>query len=112
MIGIAAMLIGADVCVQKPDLPVFHQPVRVLEIGPAATDRFDLRAGQGNAGLKFFQQEIVVLSDPVHSGVALAGCCGITARILFRVGLSLMAGLARHDSVISQDHFGYQNCRL
>ena len=106
------MLIGADVGIQKPDFPVFHQPVRVLEIGPATTDRFDLSAGQGNAGLKFFQQEIVVRSDPVYSGVALAGCCGITARILFRVGLSLMAGLARHDSVISQDHFGYQNCRL
>ena len=112
MIGIAAVLVGANVRVQKPDFPIFHEPVRILEIGPGTTDRFDFGASQGDAGLKFFQQEIVVRSDPVYSGISLTGGRGITARVLFRIWLGLLAGLPRHGSFISQDHFECQVRRL
>jgi len=55
-----SVLVGADVGVEQKDFVVFDQAVGVLEVGQAGADGFDLGAGEGNSGLKFFQQEVVM----------------------------------------------------
>ena len=54
------MLVRADVTVEQPEFAVLHQPIGILEVRLAGPDRFDLGASQRNAGLKFFQQEVVM----------------------------------------------------
>jgi hypothetical protein len=54
------MLVGADVGIEQPDLAVFDQAVRILEVGVASADRFHLSSGKNQSALKFFQQEIVM----------------------------------------------------
>jgi hypothetical protein len=60
MIKNVPMLIGTNVGVQQPDLVVLHQPVRILQVSQSASDGLNLGPGQRYAGLKFFQQEIVM----------------------------------------------------
>ena len=52
-----AVVIGADVAVEQPEFAIFKQAIGVFEVGLAGADRFDLGAGQGDAGFKFFQQK-------------------------------------------------------
>ena len=96
MIKDVAVLVGPDVCIQKPEFAVLEQAVGVLEIGAAGADGFDLGSGEDHPGFKFFQQEVVVGSDPIDGGVSLPGGGRIPARIFFRTGLGLMCGRARH----------------
>jgi len=91
-----AVVVGSDMGIQQPQLAILDQPVGVFEIGGSRANRLDLGTGQGDAGLKFFQQEIVVGSDPINSGVSLSGSSRIPARVLLRVRLGLVCGLAGH----------------
>ena len=59
-------------------------------------NRLHFRPGQNDSGLKFFQQEIVMRSDPVNSGIAFAGGRRVAAGIFLQVWLRLMCGLASH----------------
>ena len=60
MIEDVAVLVRTDVSIQQPELPVLDQAVGIFEVSEPGTDRFDLGAGQNDAGLKFFQQEVVM----------------------------------------------------
>ena len=51
--------------VQQKGLAVLDQSVGVLEIGFALADGFDLGAAQGDAGLEFLQQEVVVAGGAI-----------------------------------------------
>lgn len=55
-----------------------------------------LGSGKNNPALKFFQQEVVMGSDPINGSVALTGGGGLAARGFLRAGLGLVRGLARH----------------
>ena len=57
MIGVIAMVVGADVAVEEPEFAVFDQAVGVLKIGLARADGFDLGSGERDSGLEFFQQK-------------------------------------------------------
>ena len=64
---------GADVRVQQETLAILEQAVGVFEVGFAFADGLDLGAAQGDPGLEFVEQGIVVAGGPVVGGVALAG---------------------------------------
>ncbi len=60
VVRVTAVFVWADVAVEKPQFAVLHQPVGILEVRLAGSDGLDLGASQRNAGLKFFQQEVVM----------------------------------------------------
>ena len=95
------VLVGADVSIEQPEFAVLDQAVRVFEVGEAAADGFGLGPGKNYAALKFFQQEVVVGSDPINSGIALAAGGGLAARRFLQGGLGLVCGLAGHGGSIS-----------
>jgi hypothetical protein len=95
-----AVLVGADVGIEQPEFAIFDEAVRIFEVGEAAANGFGLGSGQHHATLKFFQQEVVMRSDPINSGIALAAGGGLAARRFLRSGLRLMCGLARHGAQI------------
>ena len=87
--------------VEQKRLAVLDEAVGVLEIGLALADGLDLGSAQGDAGLEFLQQKVIMAGDPVVRGVALAGSHGVARPRRFRragaVGLNdHVAGLARH----------------
>jgi hypothetical protein len=98
MIEDVSVNVGADVAIEQPELPILDKPVRIFEIDQPGAHRLDLGSGQSDAELKFFQQEIVMRSDPIYSSIALAGGGGIAARILFRIGLGLVRSWTSHIS--------------
>src|SRR6266852_8751973 len=61
-----AVLVGADVAVEQPEFAVFDEPIGIFKVSAASPDRFDLGSRQGNTRLKFFQQEVIVSSDPIR----------------------------------------------
>jgi hypothetical protein len=63
----------------------------------AGADRFYFCSGQHDARLKFFEQEVVMRSDPIDSGVSLSSRGWVAAWTLLRVGFGLVCGLARHS---------------
>ena len=56
----------------------------------AGANRFHLGSGQNDAGLKFFQQEVVMRSDPINGGVSFAGGGRVAAGIFLRIRLGLV----------------------
>ena len=54
MIGVVAVLVGADVAIEEPEFAVLDQAVGVLEIGFAGADGLYLGSGENDAGLEFF----------------------------------------------------------
>src|SRR5450759_1591734 len=98
MIRVVAVVIGADMAVEEPEFAVFDQPVGVLEIGLAGSNRLHLGAGENDSGLEFFEQEIVVTRVPVYSGILLPGSGGLAARILLPIGLGLVGSLLGHGT--------------
>src|SRR5262249_37104537 len=93
-----AVLVRTDVGVQEPEFAVFHNAVRVFEIGVPSPDRFDLGSGQNDTSLKFFQQEIVMGSDPIDGCIPLTRSGWVAARIFLRVGFGLVYGGPGHGS--------------
>ena len=63
----------------------------------AGANGFHFRTGQYDAGFKFFEQEIVMRSDPIDSSVALPGGGRVAAWTFLRVWSGLVCGLARHS---------------
>ncbi len=59
--------------VQQKGFAVLDEAVGVLEIGLSFANRLDLGAAQGDAGLEFLQQKVVVAGGAVVGGIALAG---------------------------------------
>src|ERR1700739_3309867 len=98
MIRVTAALVGADVAVEEPKPHVFDDAVGILHVGATTTNGLDFGSGQSHPGFKFFQQEVVMGSDPIDGGVTLATGCGITARAFLCVGFGLVRGLAGHNS--------------
>src|ERR1700687_982726 len=96
MIGVVAVLIGADMAVEEPEFTILDQPVGVFEIGFAGSNGLHLGSGENNSGLEFFEQEIVVTRVPVYSGILLSGGGGLAARILLPIGLGLVRSLLGH----------------
>src|SRR5271168_4710387 len=100
MIQCVAVGVGADVGVQEESLAVFEQPVGILEVGFAFADGFDFGAAEGDAGLEFVEQKVVVAGGAVNRGVALAGGDGIAGFRLFRGGWADgMGALACQESI-------------
>src|SRR5437763_5496763 len=93
-----AVLVRPDVGIQEPYSVIFDQSVRIFEVGETSPHRFHLGSGENDARLKFFQQEVVMGSDPINSSVSVTRGSGIPARRFLRIGLSLVCGLARHGS--------------
>jgi len=62
----------------------------------AASNGLDLSTTQGNACLKFFQQEVVMRGDPIDSSISLPGGGRIAARILLRIRFGRVRGLPGH----------------
>ncbi len=93
-----AVLVGADVGVEQPEFAVLDQTVGVFKVGKAAANRFGLGSGKNYSTLKFFQQEVVMRSDPINGSIALTGGGRLAARGFLGTGLGLVCGLARHDS--------------
>ena len=60
MIEDIAVFIRSDMGVEQPEFAIFEQPISVLEVGPPGAHRLHLRTSQGNTGLKFLQQEVVM----------------------------------------------------
>ena len=96
MVVDVAVLVGADVGVEEPEFAVLNQAVGVFQVGEAAADGFGLSSGKNNPALKFFQQEVVMGSDPINGGIALSGGGGLALRGFLCAGLGLMRGLAGH----------------
>jgi hypothetical protein len=96
MVEDVPMLVRANVTVQQPEFPVFDKPIRIFQIGATRTHGLDLSSGQSDPGLEFFQQEVVVPSDPVYRGIALSRRGGIPAWRFFGVRSRLVCGLAGH----------------
>ena len=96
MVRVTAVLVGADVAVQEPELSVLDQAIGVLEIGLAGADGFDLGAGENDSDLEFIEQEIVVPRVPVNGGISLSGGSGLPAGIFLAIRLRLMGSLLRH----------------
>jgi hypothetical protein len=67
----------ADVGVEEETLTVLEEAVRVLEVGLAFADGFDLGAAQGDAALKAVGEEVVEAGRAVVGSVALSGGDGI-----------------------------------
>src|SRR5579863_4197341 len=96
-----AVLIRPDVAVQQPELAVFYQPVSVFEVRAASPDRFNLSTGKCNPSLKFFQQEVVMRSDPIYRGITLPRCGGIAAGIFLRIRPGWLRRLAWHGFLLA-----------
>src|SRR5581483_2109848 len=64
-----AVLVGADVSVQQPELAVFDQAIGVFEVDTAAADRLDLGAGEYDAGLDLLGEGRVVRRSAVDGDV-------------------------------------------
>ena len=90
------MLIRPDVRVEQPKLPILDQSIRVLQVGQPPSDRLDLGPGQNHPAFKFFQQEVVMRSDPINGSIPLSARGGVTAGRFFGIGLRLVSGLAWH----------------
>ena len=84
MVEDVAVVVGSDVAVEQPEFAILEQPVGVFEVGLSGADRFDLGPGQGDSGLEFLQQEVVMGGDPVDGGIALAGRGRVAAGIFLR----------------------------
>jgi hypothetical protein len=65
-----AVFVNSNVGVDEPKLTVFHQAVSVFEVGAPAADRLDLGPAQGDAGLKFLQEKVIMRGRPIDRGVA------------------------------------------
>ena len=65
MVEDVAVLVGTDVGVDQPELAVLHQTVGIFQVRAPGANRLDLGAAQGDAGLKFFQQKVVVRRGPI-----------------------------------------------
>src|ERR1039458_4314721 len=98
MIGVVAVLIGADVAVEEPEFALLDQAVGVLEIGLAGANGLYFGSGENHSGLEFFEQEIVVTCVPVNGGILLPGGGGLAARILLPIGLGLVGSLLGHGT--------------
>jgi len=96
MIRVAPVFIRTDMAVQQPQLPVLDEPVRVLQVRPATPDRLHLGPRQRHPSLKFFQQEVVMRSDPINGSIPLSARGGIPPRGFLRIRLGLMRGLTGH----------------
>src|ERR1700733_14370515 len=92
MIGQVAMGIRTDMEIEKKSLAVLDQAVGVLEVGLSLANRLDLSAAEGDAGLEFLQEEVVVTGHPVMRGIPLAAGHGVA-----RGGSLLRAGRGRLD---------------
>src|SRR5947209_17376548 len=101
MVEDVSVLIRANVAVEQPEFAILDQAISVFQVGVAGTNRFHLGTAEYDAGLKFFQQEVVVGSDPINSGISLSGGSRVPPRILFRVRLGGMGGLAGHGKTVT-----------
>jgi hypothetical protein len=84
--------------VEEPEFAVLDQAVGIFEVGEASADGFGLGSGQNYAAFKFFQQEVVMRSDPINGGVSVAGGCRFASRGFLFAGLGFVGGLARHGN--------------
>jgi len=91
-----AVLVRADVSIEQPEFAVLDQTIGILKVGESAANRFCLGSGKNNTALKFFQQEVVMGSDPINGSIALTGGGGVAAWGFFRAGFGLVCGLAGH----------------
>src|SRR5437868_4252687 len=91
-----AVLVGANVAVQEPKFAVLNQSVGILEVRTSGPDRLHFSTCQHHTSLKFFQQEIVMSSDPINSGISLPGRRRVATGILLRTGSGLMRLLSCH----------------
>src|SRR5271166_4787133 len=79
---------------------------RGVVVGLALSNGLDLSAAQTDAGLEFFQEEVVVAGDAIVSGIALTRGYGVAGpgRLLGAGGGGLnnhVAGLASHPEASS-----------
>ena len=91
-----AVLVGADVGVQQPQLAIFDQAVSIFEIGAAGADSFHLGAGEHHAGFVFFQQKIIMRGGAIHAGITLAAGHGISLDVFWFFRAILMQEVAGH----------------
>ena len=101
MIKDVAMLVGSDMAVQEPELAIFNEPIGIFEVGASGPHGLDFGPGESHARFKFFQQEVVVRSDPIYSGIPLPGRSRIAAGIFLRVGPGWTGGGTRHGDSLS-----------
>ncbi len=109
VIGDISVRVRTDMDVEQKRLAILDEAVGILQVGLALADGLDLGAAQRNAGLKFFQQKVVVAGGAIMRGVPLAAGHGVARlRGLFGAGRifgdNLMAGLARHREASSNLH--------
>src|SRR5262249_39637328 len=95
---ITRVLIGADVCVQQPELAVFHERVGILEVGATGANRFHLGSGQDHPSFEAIFEEVVVTGRAVDRGVAFSGSNRIPLDVLGLVRFSLMDTVAGHGT--------------
>jgi hypothetical protein len=96
VVGVAAVLIGTDVAVQEPEFAILDQAVGVFQISFARAHGLDFGSGERHPRLKFFKQEVVMASVPVHSGVLFSGRGRLAARILLPVRPGLVGAWFGH----------------
>jgi len=78
--------------VQQKALSILEQSVGVFEVGVALANGLDLGAAEGDPGLEFIEQRVVVAGGPVVGGVAGAGL-GCAATVGLESDLGMGGGL-------------------
>src|SRR5579872_1373937 len=97
MIKDVSVLVRTDVSIEQPELPILDNPVCILQVHPSGANGFHFCPGQNDARLKFFQQEIVVGSDPIDGSIALSGGGRVAPGIFFLGWPSWANRLACHQ---------------
>src|SRR3954451_12858709 len=87
--------------IKKEGFTILHQPVGILQIRLSFANRLDLSTAQGDSGLEFLEQKVVVSSGPVMGSVALTGShrvpwLGLLLGRRSVAGYDSVASLARH----------------
>jgi len=95
--------------VEQKRLAVLDETVGISQVGLAFANGLDFGAAQGDAGLEFLQQKIVMAGHSIVRGIPLAGGHGIARpNRLFGTGNvrlnDHMAGLAGHREAPSNLH--------
>lgn len=97
MVELRSRCVFTNVGVEKEDLTVFYEGIRVLEIGAAFANAFNFSTLEGHACLKPLGQEEIMTGRSVLRSVALAARDGVPSDVLRLIWLSLVCGLASHD---------------
>jgi hypothetical protein len=85
--------------VEKEGFPILNEAVGVFQIGFALADGLDLGAAEGDSGLVFLEEEVVVPSGAIDGRIAGPGGDGVARPLFGRVGFDEMGRLTGHRSV-------------